>query len=110
VRDLSAPDPWFIWPVLMGVTMFIQQKMTPTTADPIQQKVMLIMPLMMSVMLLYSAAGLVIYWTVSNTWGILQQMVTNRLIGPTVVRTVRPPAERRVKSAGAGKTDQAKER
>jgi YidC/Oxa1 family membrane protein insertase len=110
VRDLSAHDPWFIWPVLMGITMFIQQKMTPTTADPIQQKVMLIMPLMMSVMLLYSAAGLVIYWTVSNTWGILQQMVTNRLIGPTVVRTVRPPAERRVKSVGGGRTDQAKER
>ena len=110
VRDLSAHDPWFIWPVLMGVTMFIQQKMTPATADPIQQKVMLIMPLMMSVMLLYSAAGLVIYWTVSNTWAILQQMVTNRLIGPTAVRTVRPPAERRVKTVGGGRTDQAKER
>jgi YidC/Oxa1 family membrane protein insertase len=110
IHDLSAHDPWFIWPVLMGVTMFIQQKMSPATADPVQQKVMLVMPLMMSAMLLYSAAGLVIYWTVSNTWGILQQMVTNRLIGPAVVRTVRPPAERRVKSAGGGKTDQAKER
>ena len=110
VRDLSAHDPWFIWPVLMGVTMFIQQKMSPSTADPVQQKVMLIMPLMMSVMLLYSAAGLVIYWTVSNVWGIAQQIVTNRLIGPTVVRTIRPPAERRVKAVGGGKTDQAKER
>ena len=110
IRDLSAHDPWFIWPVLMGVTMFIQQKMSPATADPVQQKVMLIMPLMMSVMLLYSAAGLVIYWTVSNVWGIAQQVVTNRLIGPTVVRTIRPPAERRVKAVGGGKTDQAKER
>ena len=71
---------------------------------------MLIMPVMMSGMFLWAASGLVIYWTVSNTWGILQQMVTNRLIGPTVVRTVRPPAERRVKTVGGGKTDHAKER
>jgi YidC/Oxa1 family membrane protein insertase len=110
IQDLSAHDPWFIWPILMGVTMFIQQKMTPSTADPVQQKIMLIMPVMMSGMFLWAASGLVIYWTVSNTWGILQQMVTNRLIGPTVVRTVRPPAERRVKTVGGGKTDQAKER
>ena len=110
IRDLSAHDPWFIWPVVMGITMFIQQKMTPATADPVQQRVMLIMPVMMSGMFLWAASGLVIYWTVSNTWGILQQMVTNRLIGPTIVRTVRPPAERRVKSVGGGKTDQAKER
>ena len=110
IQDLSSHDPWFIWPVLMGVTMFIQQKMTPSTADPMQQRIMLIMPVMMTGMFLWAASGLVIYWTVSNTWGILQQMVTNRLIGPTVVRTVRPPAERRVKTVGGGKTDQAKER
>ena len=110
IHDLSSHDPWFIWPILMGVTMFIQQKMTPSTADPMQQRIMLIMPVMMTGMFLWAASGLVIYWTVSNTWGILQQMVTNRLIGPTVVRTVRPPAERRVKTVGGGKTDQAKER
>ena len=110
IRDLSAHDPWFIWPILMGVTMFIQQKMTPTTADPVQQKVMLMMPVMMTGMFLWAASGLVIYWTVSNTWAILQQMLTNRLIGPTPVRTVRPPAERRVKTVGGGRTDQAKER
>ena len=110
IQDLSSHDPWFIWPILMGITMFIQQKMTPSTADPMQQRIMLIMPVMMSGMFLWAASGLVIYWTVSNTWGILQQMLTNRLIGPTVVRTVRPPAERRVKTVGGGKTDQAKER
>jgi YidC/Oxa1 family membrane protein insertase len=110
IHDLSAHDPWFIWPIAMGITMFIQQKMTPSTADPVQQKVMLIMPVMMSAMFLYAASGLVIYWTVSNVWGIGQQMITNRLIGPATVRTVRPPAERRVKNAGSGKTDQAKER
>jgi len=94
----------------MGITMFIQQKMTPTTADPTQQKVMLIMPLMMTGMFLWAASGLVIYWTVSNVWGIGQQMITNKLIGPPVQRTVRPPAERRIKNAGGGKTPQAKER
>jgi YidC/Oxa1 family membrane protein insertase len=110
IHDLSAHDPWFVWPILMGITMFIQQKMTPSTADPVQQKVMLIMPVMMSGMFLWAASGLVIYWTVSNTWAILQQMVTNHLIGPAAVRTVRPPAERRVKNVGGGRTDQAKER
>jgi YidC/Oxa1 family membrane protein insertase len=110
IHDLSAHDPLFIWPVVMGVTMFIQQKMTPTTADPTQQKVMMIMPLMMTGMFLWAASGLVIYWTVSNVWGIGQQMITNKLIGPPVQRTVRPPAERRIKNAGGGKTPQAKER
>ena len=66
--------------------------------------------LMMTAMFLYAASGLVIYWTVSNIWGIGQQMITNRLIGPATVRTVRPPAERRVKNVGGGRTDQAKER
>ena len=107
IHDLSAHDPWFIWPILMGITMFIQQRMTPSTADPVQQKVMLIMPLMMTGMFLWAASGLVIYWTVSNTSAILQQTVTNRLIGPTAVRTVRPAAERRVKNVGGSKTDQA---
>jgi YidC/Oxa1 family membrane protein insertase len=114
IRDLSAHDPWYIWPVLMALTMFIQQKMTPTTADPLQQKMMvIIMPIMMGAMFMRAASGLVIYWTVSNVWGIGQQMITNKLIGPAQVRTVRPPAERQVKSAkpvGGGKTEQAKER
>src|SRR3954470_3580314 len=108
IHDLSSHDPLFITPVLMGVTMMIQQRMTPSTADPVQQKVMLIMPLMMTGMFLWAASGLVIYWTVSNTWGIGQQMITNRLIGPPVQRTIRPPAERRVKNIGGGKTTQAK--
>jgi YidC/Oxa1 family membrane protein insertase len=110
IHDLSAHDPWFIWPVVMGITMFIQQKMTPSTADPMQQKMMMFMPIMMTGMFLWAASGLVIYWTVSNVWGIGQQMITNRLIGPPVVRTVRPPAERQmknVKNVGGGRTDRA---
>jgi YidC/Oxa1 family membrane protein insertase len=115
IHDLSAHDPYFVFPVLMGLTMFVQQKMTPTGGvDPTQQKMMtFIMPVMMSVMFLWAASGLVIYWTVSNLWGIGQQMITNRIIGPATVRGARPPAERQlknVKNVGGGKTDQAKER
>ena len=110
IHDLSAHDPLFIIPVLMGITMFIQQRMTPSTADPMQQRMMLMMPAVMTAMMLWAASGLVLYWTVSNIWGIGQQMITNRLIGPAPQRMVRPPAERRVKRAGGGKSDQAKER
>jgi membrane protein insertase Oxa1/YidC/SpoIIIJ len=73
----------------------------------VQQKMMIFMPIMMTGMFLWAASGLVIYWTVSNAWGILQQMITNRIIGPTPVRVVRPPAERKVKNVGGGRTDQA---
>jgi YidC/Oxa1 family membrane protein insertase len=114
IHDLSAADPYYVWPTLMALTMFIQQKMTPTTADPTQQKMMtIIMPVMMGAMFMRAAAGLVIYWTVSNIWGIGQQMITNKIIGPAPVRTLRPPAERQlknVKPVGGGKTPQAKER
>jgi YidC/Oxa1 family membrane protein insertase len=107
IKDLAQHDPLFITPVLMGGTMFWQQKMTPTTADPAQQRIMLFMPIMFTVMFLWASSGLVIYWLVSNLWGIGQQHVTNWIIGPPVVKVVRPPAERRLKKAGAGRTEQA---
>ncbi len=107
IHDLSAPDPWYILPVLMGLSMFIQQKMTPTTTDPTQQTMMLVMPVVLTVSSFWWASGLLLYWTTSNIWGIGQQMITNRIIGPPPPRTVRPPAERQMKRAGGGKTDQA---
>jgi YidC/Oxa1 family membrane protein insertase len=107
IRDLSDYDPLYITPVLMGLTQFIQTKMTPSTADPTQQRIMLLMPLMFMGMFLWAPSGLVIYWTVSNIWAIGQQAITNKLIGPPAQRTVRPPAERRVKTVGAGRSDQA---
>jgi YidC/Oxa1 family membrane protein insertase len=110
IRDLSQPDPYFITPLLMGATMFWQQKITPSTADPTQQKVMMIMPLMLSVMFLWAPSGLVLYWFVSNLWAIGQQYFTNWLLGPMPVHNVRPPAERRLKNAGAGKTARAEKR
>jgi YidC/Oxa1 family membrane protein insertase len=102
IPDLSAPDPFYVIPALMGITMFWQQKITPTTADPAQQRVMMIMPVMFTGMMLFSPSGVVLYWFVSNLWAIGQQYFTNWLLGaPTAAR---PPAERRVKNAGSGKT------
>ena len=72
-----------------------------------QQRMMLFMPIVMMSWLLFMPSGLVLYWTTSNLWAIGQQALTNKLIGPPRVRTVRPPAERRLKSAGGGRTDQA---
>jgi YidC/Oxa1 family membrane protein insertase len=107
LQDLSRPDPYYVTPILMGATMFWQQKITPTTADPTQQRIMMIMPLMFSFMFLSAPSGLVIYWFVSNLWAIGQQYFTNWLIGPPVIQTVRPPAERRLKNVGAGRTTSA---
>jgi YidC/Oxa1 family membrane protein insertase len=107
IRDLSVYDPLFITPVLMGITQFVQTKMTPTTADPMQQKMMLFMPLIFMTMLLWAPSGLVLYWTVSNLWAIGQQALTNRIIGPPGQKPGRTAGERKVKSVGAGKTDQA---
>ena len=89
IHDLSAPDPYFVIPLLMGITMFWQQKISPTSADPTQQRVMMIMPIMFTAMMAASASGVVLYWTVSQLWAIGQQYLTNRLIGPPALATVR---------------------
>jgi YidC/Oxa1 family membrane protein insertase len=82
IPNLALQDPFFITPALMGLSMFWQQKITPTTADPTQQKIMMFMPIMITVTMLFAPAGLVIYWLVSNIWSIGQQYFTNWLIGP----------------------------
>jgi YidC/Oxa1 family membrane protein insertase len=108
IHDLSAHDPYYVLAVLMGATGFWQQRMMPASgADPAQQKMMMFMPLMMTVMLAWLPAGALIYYVVTNIWMIGQQYLTNYLIGPPNIRTVRPPAERRLKRAGAGRTDAA---
>ena len=107
IRDLSAHDPYYITPLIMGATMFWQQRLTPV-ADPAQQKIMMLTPIMFLVFFLWAPSGLVIYWTVSNMLAIGQQYATNRIIGKPVVRQVRPPAERRLKNAGAGRTENAR--
>jgi YidC/Oxa1 family membrane protein insertase len=107
IQDLSRPDPYYVTPLLMAATMFWQQKITPTSADPAQQRIMLIMPVMFSVMFLSAPSGLVLYWFVSNLWAIGQQYFTTWLLGPPQA-AARPPAERRLKNAGSGKTAAAK--
>jgi YidC/Oxa1 family membrane protein insertase len=97
IQDLSTHDPLYVTPILMGGTMVWQQMITPTTGDPVQQKLMMFMPVMFTFMFLWAPSGLVIYWLVSNVWTIGQQYVTNRIIGPAVVRPARPAAERRIK-------------
>ena len=110
ITDLSQPDPYYVIPVLMGVTMFWQTKITPTTMDPAQQKIMMLMPLMFMVFFLGAPSGLVVYWFVSNLWAIGQQYFTIWMIGPAIAPVVRPPAERRLKNAGTGRTTGADKR
>ncbi len=80
INDLSAPDPYFILPLVMAGTMFIQVKLNPTPPDPIQAKMMMIMPLVFSVMFFFFPAGLVLYWLVNNVYSIVQQWVINKQI------------------------------
>ncbi|MHB9099753.1 MAG: membrane protein insertase YidC [Syntrophales bacterium] len=78
IQDLSAKDPYYITPIIMGATMFMQQKMTPTGADPMQAKIMLFMPIIFTFMFLNFPSGLVIYWLFNNIISIGQQMYINR--------------------------------
>ena len=78
ITDLSVKDPFYITPIAMGITMFIQQLITPATGDPVQRKIMLMMPLVFTVFFLNFPSGLVIYWLFSNIFSILQQWAINR--------------------------------
>ncbi len=78
LTDLAAKDPYYITPILMGASMFVQQKMTPTTADPMQAKIFMMMPIVFTFMFLNFPSGLVIYWLVNNLLTILQQYFIHR--------------------------------
>ncbi|MGE0313916.1 MAG: membrane protein insertase YidC [Lautropia sp.] len=80
IKDLSAPDPFFILPLVMAATMFAQTKLNPKPPDPMQAKLMMWMPLIFSVMFFFFPAGLVLYWVVSNLFSIAQQWVITRRI------------------------------
>ncbi len=80
IQNLSEQDPYYILPVLMGATMFIQQKLNPAPVDPVQQKVFQYMPLVFTVFFLFFPAGLVLYWVVNNTLSIAQQWVITKRI------------------------------
>jgi len=81
IHDLSVPDPYYILPVIMAISMFVQTKLNPTPPDPIQAKVMMYMPIIFSVMFFFFPAGLVLYWVVNNLLSIAQQWQINQMFG-----------------------------
>jgi len=80
IEDLSVRDPYFVLPLLMGATMFLQMRMSPAPADPMQAQIMRLMPIMMTVLFLWFPAGLVLYWLTNGLLSILQQWYITRKI------------------------------
>ena len=80
IRDLSSPDPYWVLPLVMGVTMFVQQKLNPAPMDPVQEKVMQIMPFAFTIFFGFFPAGLVLYWVANNILSIAQQWLITRNI------------------------------
>ncbi len=78
IQDLSSKDPYYILPIIMGITMVIQQKMTPSSLDPRQNKIMMFMPVIFTFLFLNFASGLVLYWLVNNILSIGQQVYINK--------------------------------
>ncbi|KJH79827.1 membrane protein insertase YidC [Stutzerimonas stutzeri] len=88
ITDLSIKDPFFILPIIMGLTMFIQQQLNPTPPDPMQAKVMKLLPVIFTFFFLWFPAGLVLYWVVNNVLSIAQQWyITRKIIGQTAAAT-----------------------
>jgi YidC/Oxa1 family membrane protein insertase len=109
IHDLSLPDSYYVLPILVGASQVITQLMTPQPgADPAQQKMMMIMPLVLIFVFVSTPAGALIYWLVGNVWRVAQMQISNYL-HPPKIRVVRPAAERRVRRVGGGKTDAARE-
>jgi YidC/Oxa1 family membrane protein insertase len=86
IQDLSAKDPYYITPILMMVTMWLQQRLAPQAGDPQQQKIMRMMPLVFGIMFLQFPSGLVLYWLTNNVLTIVQQEITLHLIGERKLR------------------------
>ena len=105
IDDLSAQDPFFVLPVLMGASMFVQQKIMPTTADPNMAKMMLILPIGLTFLFVTFPAGLVLYWVTNNVLTILQQFVTDRYVLPTPKPGTTEIAKTASLSSGPEKTE-----
>jgi YidC/Oxa1 family membrane protein insertase len=80
IADLTAPDPWYILPIVMGITSILQVKLNPQPMDPMQAKIMMIMPVAFTVMFVFFPAGLVLYWVVNNILSIAQQWAINQQV------------------------------
>ena len=114
IHDLSAHDPYFVVPILMGVSQVWQQRLAPAAGmDPVQQKMMLFMPVFFTFLFLWYPAGVALYWFVNNIWAIGQQYLTNYMIGPPKLAPAggggSSAAARRMRRVGSGKTDAARE-
>jgi YidC/Oxa1 family membrane protein insertase len=86
LNDLSSPDPYYILPILMAGAMFIQQRLNPTSPDPVQAKVMMFMPIFMSALFIFLPSGLVLYYVMNTALGVLQQWNINRRIAAASAR------------------------
>jgi YidC/Oxa1 family membrane protein insertase len=82
INDLSRNDPYFVLPILMGIAMFIQQRLNPAPPDPMQAKIMMALPVVFTFFFLFFPAGLVLYWLVNNVLSIAQQWYITRRIVP----------------------------
>ncbi|MGH9143380.1 MAG: membrane protein insertase YidC [Vicinamibacterales bacterium] len=111
IRDLSAHDPYFVTPILMGISQLWQQRLAPAAGmDPIQQKMTMLMPIFFTFLFLWYPSGVALYWLINNMFAIGQQYMTNYLIGPPKLRPASiggTATERRMKRVGGGKTDAA---
>ena len=83
-------DPYFILPIINAALMFLQQKFNPPPPDPVQAKVMMMLPLIFGFMFMWFPSGLVLYWTVSNAFGIVQQYVMNKRYGEPRIKPAKP--------------------
>jgi YidC/Oxa1 family membrane protein insertase len=113
IHDLSSHDPYFVTPILMGISQVWQQRLAPAAGmDPVQQKMTMLMPVFFTFLFLWYPAGVALYWLVNNVWAIGQQYLTNYLIGPPRVATTAgsgTAGARRMKRVGAGKTEAARD-
>ena len=91
-----------VWPLIMGVTMFLQMRMNPTPPDPVQARMMWIMPLVFSVMFFFFPAGLVLYWLTNNILSIAQQWFINNKLGVGIT-VDKGPQDKRVRPAPMGR-------
>jgi YidC/Oxa1 family membrane protein insertase len=111
IHDLSAHDPYFVTPILMGISQVWQQRLAPAAGmDPIQQKMTMLMPVFFTFLFLWYPSGVALYWLINNVFAIGQQYTTNYMIGPPKVRPAvsgGTATERRMKRVGGGKTDAA---
>jgi YidC/Oxa1 family membrane protein insertase len=102
LQDLSKMDPYYVLPLLMGASMYLQQRMSPGTGDPVQQRIFRLMPVMFTFFFLRFPSGLVIYWLVNTVLGIAQQAYVNHQLGAPGAKATTSPATTKSSKGQAG--------